>query len=200
MATTRHIVVVATAESSLSEELAEKLRSEFTVRTAYDRQSVDESLDETVDVVLVAPTLHGVDPDTFARHLRDRDVVCQLGLLTDGPRTDVPEGVDMVLEKTTPKPELERVVARMAARATYRQHLERLYDLSTRRAEILGTDPDARTERESAELAELDGHIEQLRSEIVDALGRLDDQAAFEAALQFIDDPEDDGDSDVDDR
>lgn len=187
MTTARHLVVVAVAESEASVALVETLRSMFTVRTAYDGEDLYGSLDESVDVVLVDPDLPGVNPAELADRIESRDLYCRIGILGSEPTDDPPELADAVLDEAAPDGELERVVARMAARAAYQRCLERLYDLATKRADLVTRDDDAVDEAIDDELARIESRIEQLRADIGRALDRLDDSAAFETALEHLD-------------
>lgn len=187
MTAARHQVVVAAAESSTGDALAEKLRSAFTVRTAYDGESLRESLDETVDVVLFDPDLPGMDVETLADLIESDEFHCQVGIITSDRVTDVPAVADAALDETAPLEELEGVTARMAARAAYRDRLERLYQLATRRADLV-TRADELDDEEVAELGRIENRLDRVRAEIRGALARLDDEAAFEAALDRLDD------------
>jgi DNA-binding NtrC family response regulator len=189
MTTTRHLVVVAVAKSSASDALAAKLRASFTVRTAYDEQSLLESLEDSVDVVLLDPDLPGVDPDGVAKEIESRDIYCEVGLLTSDRVTEVPPAAAAALEKTASVEELEHVTARMAARAAYRKRLDRIYELASTRANLV-TQADELDEEEVAELGRIENRLDRLRAEVRGALARLDDEAAFEAALKWLDNGE----------
>lgn len=201
MTTARHLVVVAVAESESGDALVEKLRTTFTVRTAYDWEGLSDSLDEAVDVVLFDPDLPGVDPETLADRIQSRDLDCRVGVFTSGQATEPPGIADAVLDETAPVAELEAVVARMAARAAYQRCLERLYDLATRRADLLTDQAGAPDSEAGDELDRIEARIGQLRAEIDDVLDRLDDEAAFETALEHLDEGSDEegrGDGDRD--
>lgn len=187
MTPTRHLVVVAAAESTTSDALTETLRASFTVRTAYDGEDLRQSLDESVDVVVVDPDLPGIDPGELAEVIESRDIYCRVALLTSGDRSEPPTVADAALDVTAPVEELEHVTARMAARAAYQERLERLYELADERADLVARADDI-DDDDVAELGRIENRIDRLRAEIRGLLARLDDEAAFETALGWLDD------------
>jgi hypothetical protein len=158
MAAARHLVVVATTDPATTDDLADHLRDEFAVRTAYGADALLASLDDEVDVVLV-----GGDLDVSRGRLRERAdrAGWQIGLLTgvpagaggasepedaaraaDSRRRDssfadavVPGGVTDD-EDTGSATALTEQVEWLARRARYRKRLEEFYKIAEQYAEL----------------------------------------------------------------
>lgn len=185
MASARHLVVVAHTEPAAVDELADDLRAEYTVRTAYDAETLVETLDDGVDVVLVDPAL----PDVGLRGLRERrrtDELCYgIGALTAFGRPSEPAAVDAVVEPSARNAVLRDAVELLAEQATYRRLLNRYYAVASERAALLSGESDPQTgSDERTERRRLDERLERIRAELDDAREALDTETVFAVALE----------------
>lgn len=182
MAAVRHLVVVASAEPSTTDALADFLRDAFTVRTAYSTDEVLDRLDPDVDVVLVDPDLPGRGVDAVREALADRDLNCQVGLLTADSRDCAGAGAGAVVSPAEPGPEVRERVERLATRAHYRKTLEEYYELAQTSARQ-GQGEDLETERER-----LRDRLDRLQRRLDEVAEPLDTATLFRTALDT--DPE----------
>ena len=172
MATARAVVVLGAGSPATTDRLAEYLRSSFLVHTAYDGHEVEDSLDESVDVVLVGANLPELRLHDLYAQRRREDRYFQVGVRTDA--TETPQWVDATIDRDAERAELARVVRWLATRATYRRKLDTFYDLASRHASL---------DRESADPSALEARLDQLRTEIDETVAELDDESLFEVAL-----------------
>jgi len=177
MASVRHLVVVAGDDHAAVDALAESLRDDGTVRTAYSVDALAESLNAAVDVVLVDRALPDRPVSAVLDELGARDTGCQLAVLAsdaDVTRDDLDGTVDAVLPWN--EAAVRETVRRLAARARYRTRLDEYYALAEERASRDGDADDADIER-------LDRRLDRLRQTLSAEFERIDDTSAFDAAL-----------------
>jgi len=147
MTAARSLVVVASVEPDVTDDLAEALRDRFTVRTAYSADGLLASLDSEVDVLLVDREFPGLPLDALRDRKRERSARWQVGLLTDDPVTEPADsgesgpavpGVDAAVP--TPGAASERAVRdavdHLARRAQYQKRLEEYYAVAEEYAEL----------------------------------------------------------------
>jgi len=145
MAAARYLVVVGGADASTTDVLADALRDEFAVRTAYSEAGLFASLDDDVDVVLVDPRLPDFDASRLSACLRERDLDCQVGVVTDDRAETVTDArhraalADAFV--ATPSEDTDgawrNAVSRLAARARYRKRLEEYYRIADEYATLV---------------------------------------------------------------
>lgn len=180
MTATRHLVIVASAESSTTDALADRLRESCAVRTGYTTADVLDRLDDEVDVVVVDPELGTATVSVVQDAISCRDLSCQVGLLTeDASVADVPAGIDTVIPPSAGDQRLRDTVEWLAMRATYRKTLDEYYDLTLASAD-LQTDESAEV---TAELDRLHNQLDHLRERLDETAAELDTVSLFEAAL-----------------
>ncbi|MFB6188483.1 MAG: HalX domain-containing protein [Halapricum sp.] len=179
MATARPVVIVGAGDPAATDRLATHLRSNYVVHTAYDGDAVVDSLDESVDVVLVHVGLPDLSLHTLYERQIETDVSVQVGLLTTAAET--PTWIDATIDPEIDDEELTRIVDWLATRSTYRKKLDTFYDLASEHANLASTDEPA------ADPRELERRLDRLRTEIDDAVADLDDQSLFEVALDDYD-------------
>jgi hypothetical protein len=202
MTATRSLVVVATAEADVTDDLAETLRDRFTVRTAYSADGLLASLDPEVDVVLVDRDLSGDPLRALRARSRERTGRWKVGLLTDDPDTGPPDsgdeepavaGVDAVVPTAGAASEsaVRDAVDDLVRQARYRKRLEEYYAVAEEYADLMTGGSDDADDGESDPLAEPaetrdaatdDGDREAERDRLERLLERLqsDLAAAFE--------------------
>jgi len=174
MASDWGVVIVGDVNPSATDRCAASLRAAFVVHTAYDGDAVLDSLDESVDVVLVTPSLPEFSLHTLYQRRTAGEAYFQVGLLTDASET--PQWIDAVIDPAVDADDLGRIVRWLATRAIYRKRLDTFYDLASKHASLA----DGET---SADPGQLEARLDQLRAEIDDAVADLDDESLFEVAL-----------------
>jgi len=179
-AVTPGVILVADGDPAVTDRIASSLRDQYTVRTAYTARETLDSLDDDVGVVIIDDEMSDLDSASIVDRIRDRELLCQVCVLTHDVDSDVALGSppDARLRKPVSRTELKGTVERLLLRATYRAKLEKYYALSRRRASLAasGAGEDAAT---------LDDRLQTLRDELADALGSLDYEEAFEIALDI---------------
>lgn len=178
MATVRHLVVIASADPSRTDGLADLLRDTFTVRTAYNTSEVLDRLDDEVDVVLVDPDLSGDAVDAVRETIAEADLNCRVGVLSAEPRADVAGGgAGTAVLPSAPDRELRDRVEQLATQAHYRKTLEEYYALARTSARL----------RESGDLADererLQNRLERIARRLNDVAEPLDAPTLFRTAL-----------------
>ena len=180
MTTARHLVVLASAEPSATDSLADLLRDICTVRTAYTTEEVLDRLDGEVDVVLVDPALAADAVALVTEAVEGRALDCQVGVLDAAERDD--DGVDDVVSPSLPDERIRDRVVELGRRAQYRKALESYYALAETNADADEADPDR------PDPDRLQERLDRLESRLEDAAESLDAAALFEAALGDCDD------------
>jgi|GEM_PF-880028 len=176
MVAVRPLVVVAGAESLVTDDVADRLRGTCVVRTAYSTSEVLARLDADVDVVLVAP---GLGPGAVARVQRaveERGLPCRVGRLADesDASDDVVGANDAVVDPSWTDRTLRAEVDHLARLAQYRTALDEYFTLARRDAgDDAGEDPQDR--------------LEYVRERLDAAADELDPASLFEAALRDAD-------------
>ena len=185
MVAARPLVVVAGAEPSVTDDLADRLRESCIVRTAYSTDEVLDRLDADVDVVLVAPGLGPGGVGRIRRAVEERELPCRLGRLDDESEA---VGTDnAVVDPSWADQTLRSEVDHLATLAQYRTALDEYFTLAQRNAggDDTGNDPQER--------------LSHARERLDDAAADLDPSSLFEAALRDADYGEG-GDEPPDDR
>jgi hypothetical protein len=194
MAAARHLVVVGGADASTTDALADALRDEFAVRTAYSQADLLASLDEEVDVVLVDPRLSDFEASRLRERLDGRGLDCQVGVLTDErveTATDARTRAALADAFVTVSPGSDddawrTAVSRLATRARYRKRLEEYYDIADEYAALVVDttgdeaaaantegDDDAPDRTDGATDEAEDSTVEAERERLADLLDRL---------------------------
>lgn len=183
MATARHLVVLASAESQTTDALADVLRDTCTVRTAYAVTEVLDRLDADVDVVLLDLDLAGDPVDLVAEVVSERGLDCQIGVLAEADRPADPR-VDAAVAPDAPAERIRDQVAVLGTRARYARTLDAYFDLAQTAAEGSGdaASLDADRERFQARLADLEARLDETAD-------TLDTESLFEAVLDTRENP-----------
>jgi len=182
MVAVRPLVVVAGAEPSVTDDLADRLRETCVVRTAYSTEEVLDRLDAEVDVVLVAPGLGPEAVERVRRSVDERGLPCRIGLLDASPAggdedrdgDESPSGAENsppVVDPSGTDRAVRADVEHLATLAQYRTALDEYFALARRETEgeTRGDDPQNRL-----------GYV---RGRLDDVAADLDTASLFEAAL-----------------
>lgn len=110
----------------------------YEVRTAADRQTALEKLDDGVDVVLFDRRLPELSVHDVLAEIREHDIECRVVVLTDsGPSVDSVDGdVDAYLQTPVSRERLVATVEAMLRRTAYDTKLQEYFSLATRKSAL----------------------------------------------------------------
>jgi DNA-binding response OmpR family regulator len=187
------VVLVVDDEKDLADLFTAWLSPDYTVRTAYSGQAALDSLDDSIDVVLLDRRMPDLSGDAVLTEVRERDLDCRVAMVTAvDPDFDIVEmGFDAYLTKPVTNEDIHDVVETLLTRKHHDTAVQRYFQLVTKRAALeaqYGDDAasDPKYEALQAEIESLERETDTLASEFDD-----DD---FEAQLHHI---EQDADGDV---
>ncbi|MFB6073457.1 MAG: response regulator [Haloarculaceae archaeon] len=185
------VVLIVEDEPDVAETYKLWLEGDYEVRMAHDGDEGLELLDETVDVVLLDRMMPGLSGDEVLERIRERNLECRVSMVTAvEPDFDILEmGFDAYLSKPIRSEELHETVENLLERSEYDGLLQRYYSLVEKRATLEATKSNA----ELAESDEYDGlksEIDELRNELSETLGGIEDDADFIATLRGLDSDE----------
>ncbi|MFC3478923.1 response regulator [Halobacterium litoreum] len=177
-----HVLVVDDDEA-LTDVYAAWLATEHEVDTATTGEVALNTLDETVDVVLLDRRMPGLSGEEVLDRIRRAEYDCRVAMVTGvRPNTDVVElGFDEYLIKPVDQDDLHDVVDTLVDRSAYDQRLQELYSLMSKRALLEAEAEDGDVELGDA-YEELVERIHELRSRINDTVtefGHDDFRVAF---------------------
>lgn len=168
-----HVVLVADSDTAVTDEVAELLRDDYTVRTAYASGAVLPSIDDDVSVVLLDPELPGLTVESVVERVTSDGVDCRIAALTETVTTD--DRFDDHVRKPVTAESLRATVDRLCRCVAYRSTLERFYSLSRERAMLPADDP---------QRDRLDDRLADLQTELDEVVEPLDNDEVYEAALR----------------
>jgi DNA-binding response OmpR family regulator len=182
-------VLVVDDEPDVADAYAAQLDGEYDVSTAYGGEKALDTLDESVDVVLLDRRMPGVSGDEVLERIRDRGLECRVAMVTAvDPDFDI---IDMPFDDYVIKPvsrdELFGTVERLLTAAEYESKLRSYYSLAAKHATLLGNKPESEL-AESEAFASLESEMEGLQSDLDATVSEFDDED-FEAAFRDLDDP-----------
>ena len=176
-------VLVVDDEPDVADAYAAQLADEYIVSTAYGGQEALDTLDDSVDVVLLDRRMPGISGDEVLDHIRDRELDCRVAMVTAvDPDFDI---IDMPFDDYVIKPvsrgDLFDTIQRLLTSAEYESKLREYYALTAKHAALMSNKPEAEL-AESDEFAALESRVENLRSELDETVSHFDDEdfvAAF---------------------
>ena len=181
MTTPTPTVLLVEDERDLADTYAAWLDDDYDVQVAYDGESAMENLDD-IDVVLLDRRLPGVTGDEVLAAIREREVDCQVAMVTAvEPDFDVFElGFDDYLVKPVFRDDLHELVDRLDRCATYDEDVQRHFALASKLAAL----EDYKSEeelRESEEYARLQNELAKLTERLAEQRQELteDDYTAL---------------------
>jgi DNA-binding response OmpR family regulator len=177
-------VLIVDDESEVADVYELRLRDEYDTETAYGGEEALETVDESVDVVLLDRRMPGVSGDDVLETIRERGLDCRVVMITAvDPDFDI---VDMPFDDYLCKPvQKEDLVAAIDQQLTANRYDDRLteYLEVTSKIALLEAEKPASELDANDQVVELRERADSLRAEMDDALGEFDD---FEAAFQEI--------------
>lgn len=144
-----------------------RLGETYDVRTAADGEAALESLDTSVDIVLLDRSMPGLSGDDVLERIRGGDYDCRVAMVTAvEPDFDIIDlGFDAYLTKPVSKDTLLTTVDRLLTRSSYSESLSELYTLCSKRA-VLKRAKDEEELRGSEKYRALQERIVELRSNV----------------------------------
>ncbi|WP_158059170.1 HalX domain-containing protein [Halorussus halophilus] len=180
-------VLVVDDEQDVADLYAMWLESNYRVRSAYGGDEALETLDASVDVVLLDRRMPGQSGDEVLEEIRARDIDCRVVMVTAvKPDFDIVEmGFDDYLVKPVSKDDLNETVEGMLTRVDYGSQLQDYFSLASKKA-VLESEKDGPELEGSEEYDELTGQLEELESEVDKTREELDDHEDFVGAFQDL--------------
>ena len=180
-------VLVVDDEARLADLFAAWIEGEYSVETAYDGETALETMNDTVEVVLLDRRMPGLSGDEVLSTIRDRDLDTRVAMVTAvEPDFDIIEmGFDDYLVKPVSKDELLDVVERVQTRSAYEADIQRYYSLVSKKS-LLEAEKSDRALEDSEEYAELCEQVDSLRGQVDDTVSGLSDHDDFVGAFQDL--------------
>ena len=180
-------ILVVDDEEDVTDLFRIWLAESYDVHTAYDGEEALDTLDESVDLVLLDRRMPGLAGDTVLEQIRERGLDCRVVMVTAvKPDFDVIEmAFDDYLVKPVSKSDLYGVVERVLKRVEYDQQLQGYFALSSKKA-VLEAEKDAQELAENEEYQKLTEQLEAAREEADESREELLDHDDFADAFRDL--------------
>jgi DNA-binding response OmpR family regulator len=190
MADSDPVVLIVEDESDVAETYRLWLEDDYEVRIAYNGDEGIEQLDEAVDVVLLDRMMPGLSGDEVLEYIRTEELGCRVAMVTAvEPDFDILEmGFDTYLSKPVKSDKRVDTVETLLDRSEYDNLLQEYYALVEEQATLAASKNQAALAGHE-EYSDLTDRIDELREELSDTLGGIEDDDDFIATLQRIEDP-----------
>ena len=139
----RETVLVVDDDPDIVETYAAWLEDDYAVRTAEDGSAAIETIDDTVDVVLLDRRMGEVSGDEVLEHIEASDHDCRVAMVT-GVEPDVDVigmGFDAYLVKPVSRDDLVSTVQHLVDRRDYREDTMRLFSLLSQKSVLESEHP-----------------------------------------------------------
>jgi len=179
-------VLVVDDESDVADAYAAQLQARYDVATAYGGQAAVDSLDDSVDVVLLDRRMPGVSGDDVLDYIREEGLDCRVAMVTavDPDFDIIGMPFDDYVIKPVSRDELFETIDRLLDVSAYHSKLREFYALSAKHATLLSNKPDSEL-ADSDEFDELTERMHALRSELDERIAGFDDHD-FETAFRDL--------------
>ena len=176
-------VLVVDDEPDVADAYAAQLNSEFIVATAYGGQEALDTLDVSVDVVLLDRRMPGVSGDEVLEAIRKRDLNIRVAMVTAvDPDFDIIEmPFDDYIIKPVSRDELFETIDRLLRAGTYEEQMRRYYALSAKHATLSANKPESELTG-NEQFQQLEVEMESLQDSLDETVEEFDDDdfvAAF---------------------
>ncbi|MFB6201091.1 MAG: response regulator [Halorhabdus sp.] len=170
------IVLVVDDEADVADAYTAQLEERYTVLTAYGGGQALETVDETVDVILLDRRMPGISGDDVLETIRERDLDCRVAMVTAvDPDFDVIEmPFDDYVTKPVSREELFETIERLLTFRSYEEQFQEFYRLTTKLATLRANKNKAELQRNDA-FQQLIEYRDDLRSQLDETLSTLDD-------------------------
>lgn len=170
-------VLIVDDERAITDLHARWLEGSYEVRKAYSGSEALESVDESVDIVLLDRRMPDLSGQEVLEKIRERDIDCRVAMVTAvEPDFDILElGFDTYINKPVSDPEqLHDIVESLETRSTYDEQVQRLLSLASKKATI-ESKKDSTELGDNEEYDDLESELSSLRERLADTATDLDD-------------------------
>jgi len=176
----RPVVLIVEDEPDVAETYRLWLDADYDARVAGDGDEGVEMLDDTVDVVLLDRMMPGLSGDELLERIRDEGLDCRVAMVTAvEPGFDILEmGFDAYLSKPIKREQLTETVTNLLERSEYDKLLQEYYALVEKQATLEATKSRAELSH-SEEYERLTSEVADLRDQLTDTLGGIEDDDGF---------------------
>ena len=183
------VVLIVEDEPDVAETYRLWLAEEYEIRLAENGSEALDILDSDINVVLLDRMMPGLSGDEVLEHIRDEELECRVAMVTAvEPDFDILEmGFDAYLSKPVKSDQLLETVKNLLERSEYDTLLQEYYALVEKRATLEATKSRAELS-DSDEYDRLRTRIDELRDELSDTLGGIEDDDDFIATIRGVDD------------
>jgi len=187
MTSSEPVVLIVEDEQDVAETYRLWLAESHEVRTARDGEEGIEQLDAEVDVVLLDRMMPGISGDEVLEYIREEELGCRVAMVTAvEPDFDILDmGFDAYLSKPVKGSELEATVENLLERSTYDSLRQEYYALIEKRATLEATKNQAEL-GDNPEYTSLCERIADLRADLSETIGEIDDDDSFVARVQNL--------------
>ncbi|GGC58675.1 HalX domain-containing protein [Haloferax sulfurifontis] len=194
MSAEQPLVLIVEDEPDLADLYATWLRNDYSVRVAYGGREALDKLDDEVDVVLLDRRMPDLSGDEALSEIRDRGFECRVAMVTAvEPDFDIiAMGFDDYLVKPVSREALTETVSNLILRNAYDVGIQDLFSLASKKA-LLESEKDEAALEENEEYQRLTARLTELRHELDETLGQLDETEGISAVYRDIG-----GEADVD--
>ncbi|MFC7134906.1 MULTISPECIES: response regulator transcription factor [Salinibaculum] len=181
------VVLIVEDEPDVADTYRLWLADDYDVRVAENGDEGLEELNSDVDVVLLDRMMPGLSGDEVLAHIRDEELDCRVAMVTAvEPDFDILEmGFDAYLSKPIKSDQLEDTVTNLLERSEYDSLLQEYYSLVEKQATLEATKSRAEL-AESEEYEKLTSRIGDLRGELSETLGGIEDDEDFIATIRGL--------------
>ena len=178
-------VLVVDDEAEVADVYALRLRGEYDVETAYGGTAALETVDDSVDVVLLDRRMPDVSGDDVLEVIRDRGVDCRVVMITAvDPDFDIVEmPFDDYLCKPVEKRDLVGAIEQQLTATRYDERLTEYLEVTSKLG-LLEAEKTVAELDESEDVARLRERAAELKADLDETLAEFDDATA---AFQEID-------------
>jgi two-component system response regulator AdeR len=191
MSDSHPVVLIVEDEPDVAETYRLWLEERYEVRVARNGDEGLEKLDESVAVVLLDRMMPGLSGSEVLERIRQEGLDCRVAMVTAvEPDFDILEmGFDAYLSKPVKSDQLEETVENLLERSEYDSLLQEYYSLIEKQATLQSTKTAVELE-DSTEYGELTSRIEELREQLSETLGGIEDDEDFIATIRELNDVE----------
>ncbi|KAB1196505.1 MULTISPECIES: HalX domain-containing protein [Haloferax] len=189
MSAEQPLVLIVEDEPDLADLYATWLRDDYRVRVAYGGREALDELDDEVDVVLLDRRMPDLSGDEALTEIRNRGFDCRVAMVTAvEPDFDIiAMGFDDYLVKPVSREALTDTVSNLILRNAYDVGIQDLFSLASKKA-LLESEKDEATLEDNEEYQALTEKLSELRGELDDTLGQLDESKGLSAVYRDIGD------------
>jgi DNA-binding response OmpR family regulator len=181
------VVLIVEDEPDVAETYRLWLEGDYDVRVARDGDEGLDLLDGSIDVVLLDRMMPGLSGGEVLARIREEVLSCRVAMVTAvEPDFDILEmGFDAYLSKPVRSTELQETVENLLERSEYDTLLQEYYSLVEKRATLEATKTQVELS-DSEEYDALTAEIADLREELSETLGGIEEDEDFIATIRGI--------------